>query len=166
MTIEISTSSASTAGATTATPQRDCTQAMLRGALLRCPACGKGRLFSRFISVNRACPSCGEALHHQRADDAPAYFTIFIVGHVAVGGVLWMEKAYMPSPWLQAAIWLTVAVVMSLWLLPRIKGTLIGLQWALRMHGFAGPAGEPVPEPEPTSYEPRTFETAAGKSSA
>lgn len=151
MSIEITTAAASPA-VPPALPARDCSLAMLRGALLRCPACGKGRLFSRFVSVNHDCPSCGEALHHQRADDAPAYFTIFIVGHVAVGGVLWMEKAYMPSPWLQASIWLTLAVVMSLWLLPRIKGILIGLQWALRMHGFAGPAGEPAPEPEPKAH--------------
>ncbi|RTL72472.1 MAG: DUF983 domain-containing protein [Hyphomicrobiales bacterium] len=115
---------------------------MWRGFRCRCPACGEGRLFSGFLSVNATCPKCGEELHHQRADDAPAYFTIFIVGHVAVGGVLWAERAYMPSPWLQAAIWLTVAVAMSLWLLPRIKGILIGLQWALRMHGFAGPVIE------------------------
>lgn len=151
MSIEISTSTA-TAAPPALAPGRDYAQAMLRGALGRCPACGRGKLFSRFVSVNTNCPHCGEALHHQRADDAPAYFTIFIVGHVAVGGVLWMERAYMPSPWLQAAVWLTVAIVLSLTLLPRIKGILIGLQWALRMHGFAGPAGEPAPEPEPKPH--------------
>lgn len=151
MTIEISTSSAPVTGPAIA-PERDATRAMLRGALGRCPSCGTGKLFSRFVSVNHSCPHCGEALHHQRADDAPAYFTIFIVGHVAVGGVLWMERAYMPSPWLQAAVWLTVSVVMSLLLLPRIKGILIGLQWALRMHGFAGPDNAPVPEPEPKPH--------------
>jgi uncharacterized protein (DUF983 family) len=151
MTIEIAKSPVAIA-ASTAAPTRDTTQAMLRGALGRCPACGTGKLFSRFVSVNAHCPHCGEALHHQRADDAPAYFTIFIVGHVAVGGVLWMERAYMPSPWLQASIWLTVAVVLSLALLPPIKGILIGLQWALRMHGFAGPANEPTPEPEPKPH--------------
>lgn len=137
---------------------RDSMLAMWRGARLRCPACGEGKLFARFVTVNRACPHCGEELHHHRADDAPAYFTIFIVGHVAVGGVLWAERAYMPSPWMQAAIWLTVAVVMSLWLLPRVKGILVGLQWALRMHGFAGPENEPAVEPEPhaTTAEPPT----------
>lgn len=121
---------------------RDTLLAMMRGVRLRCPACGQGKLFARFVTVNKACPHCGEELHHHQADDAPAYFTIFIVGHVAVGGVLWAERAYMPSFWLQAAVWLTVAVVMSLWLLPRIKGILVGLQWALRMHGFAGPVDE------------------------
>jgi uncharacterized protein (DUF983 family) len=153
MTIEIAKSPASLTDSVVAAPARDAMTAMLRGARLRCPACGTGKLFSGFVKVNHTCAYCGEALHHQRADDAPAYFTIFIVGHVAVGGVLWMERAYMPSPWLQAAVWLTVAVAMSLLLLPPIKGILIGLQWALRMHGFAGPAGEPVPEPEPKPFE-------------
>lgn len=121
---------------------RSVAQALWRGARCRCPQCGKGRLFKGFLSVNATCPACGEELHHQRADDAPAYFTIFIVGHIAVGGVLWAERMYAPPAWLQASVWLTLALVLSLWLLPRIKGMLIGLQWALRMHGFAGPVVE------------------------
>lgn len=143
MTIEILDNAAATQ------KPRDSVLAMLRGARSRCPACGKGRLFARFVSVNATCPACGEALHHQRADDAPAYFTIFIVGHVAVGGVLWMERAFQPSPWLQASIWLSVALIMSLMLLPRIKGTLIGLQWALRMHGFGDATDDLDPVPRP-----------------
>jgi uncharacterized protein (DUF983 family) len=31
---------------------------------------------------------------------------------------------------------------MSLALLPRVKGALIGWQWALRMHGFGGTPAE------------------------
>jgi uncharacterized protein (DUF983 family) len=29
-----------------------------------------------------------------------------------------------------------------LWLLPRVKGALVGYQWAMRMHGFGGPEKE------------------------
>lgn len=104
--------------------------------------------------MNRTCPHCGEELHHHRADDAPAYFTIFIVGHVAVGGVLWMERAYQPSPWLQAGIWLSLAILMSFVLLPRIKGILVGLQWALRMHGFGGEQDNLDPLPKPAAAQP------------
>jgi uncharacterized protein (DUF983 family) len=116
--------------------------AMLRGVRRRCPSCGKGHLFKGYLSVNPACPACGEELHHQRADDAPAYFTMFIVGHIVVGGVLYVERMYSPPMWLQAVGWLSLTLVMALWMLPRVKGTLIGLQWALRMHGFGGPAYE------------------------
>src|SRR5262249_55509950 len=44
-------------------------------------------------------PACAEALHHHRADDAPAYFTILIVGHVVVGGVLALERGLSPPTW-------------------------------------------------------------------
>ena len=109
---------------------------MLRGTLHTCPKCGSGDLYASYLKVADQCASCGEALHHHRADDAPPYFTILIVGHIAVGGVLALEKAFKPSAWLHAAIWLPLVIILSLLLLPRIKGMLVGLQWALRMHGF------------------------------
>jgi uncharacterized protein (DUF983 family) len=109
---------------------------ILRGLSLRCPACGKGRLYRRYLKVADQCPSCGEALHHHRADDAPPYFTIAIVGHVVVGLLLAVEIAYRPPLWLHAAIWLPLTVILALILLPPIKGALVGLQWALLMHGF------------------------------
>jgi uncharacterized protein (DUF983 family) len=113
-------------------------RAMLRGFGLRCPNCGEGRLFRSFLKVAGRCPACGEDLHHQRADDAPAYFTIVVVGHLIVGGVLAVERAYAPASWVHAIIWLPLTLLLSLWLLPRVKGALVGLQWALRMHGFGG----------------------------
>ena len=39
---------------------------------------------------------------------------------------------------LVALFWLTVTVLMSLLLLPRMKGAVVGQQWALFMHGFGG----------------------------
>jgi len=130
---------------------RDVWRAMLRGFGMRCPRCGEGRLFRSFLKVADQCPACGEELHHQRADDAPAYFTIVIVGHVVVGGALSLERAYAPATWVHLAIWLPLTLIGSLWLLPRVKGTLVGLQWALRMHGFGGEADrvEPPPAPRP-----------------
>lgn len=128
---------------------RNSWRAMLRGFGLRCPNCGKGRLFRKFLKVADWCPTCGETLHHQRADDAPAYFTIAVIGHVVIGGVLWLERAYAPATWVHLAIWLPMTLIGSLWLLPRVKGTLIGLQWALRMHGFGGEPDHIDPPPAP-----------------
>jgi uncharacterized protein (DUF983 family) len=115
---------------------RDTWTAFRRGWSKRCPACGKGPLYRATLKVADACPACGEELHHQRADDAPAYFTLFIVGHVVVAGILMLEKRYAPETWIHLLIWLPLAIGMSVWLLPRIKGALVGLQWALKMHGF------------------------------
>ncbi|MEZ5774860.1 MAG: DUF983 domain-containing protein [Hyphomicrobiaceae bacterium] len=117
--------------------------AMRRGAACRCPACGKGALYRSFLKVADACPACGEALHHHRADDAPPYFVIFIVGHVIVGLALSLEMAFHPETWVHLALWLPLLVVLTLALLPVVKGALVGLQWANRMHGFgdAPPVG-------------------------
>lgn len=111
-------------------------QSLRRGWSHACPACGEGKLFRAYLKVSDRCGKCGEELHHHRADDAPPYFTIFIVAHIVIAGVLWAEKAYAPPTWLHLSIWLPLTVVLSLWLLPRVKGALIGYQWALRMHGF------------------------------
>jgi uncharacterized protein (DUF983 family) len=113
--------------------------ALRRGFMERCPKCGQGRMFRAYLKVNNACPVCGENLSHQRADDAPPYITMLIVGHIVVAGVLAAEDVWPNSPlWLDALIWLWITFVLSLLLLPRIKGALVGYQWALRMHGFSG----------------------------
>jgi uncharacterized protein (DUF983 family) len=104
--------------------------------MLKCPACGVGAMFRRYLKVADACPHCGEELHHHRADDAPPYFTIVIVGHIVVGLVLAVEMAYRPALWVHAALWLPLTVILTLLVLPLVKGALVALQWALLMHGF------------------------------
>ena len=110
--------------------------AMLRGWLHRCPKCGQSPMFAKYLRVHDTCHTCGLELHHHRADDAPPYFTIFIIGHLIVVGMIWMEVAYTPPIWLHMAIWMPVTIISALALLSPIKGALVGLQWALRMHGF------------------------------
>jgi uncharacterized protein (DUF983 family) len=115
---------------------------MWRGFQKCCPKCGEGYLFSRYIKVNAQCPKCGEDLHHQKADDAPPYFTIMAVGHIIVPSLLLMEIIWHPAIWLHLVIWLPLTVILTFALLPRFKGLIIGLQWALRMHGFGGVAND------------------------
>lgn len=117
-------------------PRRSVFQAMLRGALGRCPNCGEGRLFRAYLKVADRCPVCQEALHHHRADDAPPYFTIVIAGHVLVPLLIGFEVAFRPPLWVHAAIWVPVTLALCLALLPVVKGAIVGLQWALYMHGF------------------------------
>tara|TARA_B100002003_G_scaffold234020_1_gene247460 strand:+ start:302 stop:580 length:279 start_codon:yes stop_codon:yes gene_type:complete len=88
------------------------------------------------LKVRDDCATCGLGLHHHRADDAPPYFTMLILGHILVTLVLMLERAAAPPLWLHMSLWLPLTVILSLLLLPRIKGALIGFQWAHRMHGF------------------------------
>lgn len=125
---------------------RDTGLAMRRGALGRCPACGEGRVFNGYLTVRDSCPQCHEPLHHQRADDGPAYLTILIVSHLIGPLLLIVFMAYRPSPMMMFAGFGIGAIIASLLLLPRIKGAMVGFQWARRMHGF-GDAHDPEIEP-------------------
>lgn len=111
-------------------------RAMWRGFTCSCPACGEGRLFSSYLKVTHACPSCGEELHHHQADDAPPYFTMFIVGHIVVPLVLVVEKLWKPDLSIHFMLWTAVTLSLTFALMPAVKGAVVGLQWALRMHGF------------------------------
>jgi uncharacterized protein (DUF983 family) len=111
-------------------------QAMWRGWRRCCPACGSGPMLQGYLKVRAQCPVCGEALHHHRADDGPAYLTIVLVGKLLTPFMFWVFVAYRPDPVVMATLFCTLAVALSLYLLPRLKGMLVGIQWSRRMHGF------------------------------
>jgi uncharacterized protein (DUF983 family) len=117
-------------------------QAVLRGLLGRCPNCGRGRMFGRFLKVADNCPACGEELFHQRADDFPAYLVIVLVGHIVIPLVLLVETEYAPELWLEAAIWLPLTLALALAFIQPIKGAVVAMQWYGKMHGFGQPRSE------------------------
>ena len=128
-------------------PPRDVFAAMWQGACGRCPNCKRGRLFDGFLTVTPRCTQCGEVYEHHRADDAPPYFTIFIVGHIIVSLVIWVEVAFRPALWIHMAIFVPITIAMSLAFLRPIKGAIVALQWANYMHGFE-PGFETDVEPD------------------
>lgn len=115
--------------------------AVRRGFLRRCPHCGEGRLFDGYLKVTDSCAACGEVLRHHRADDGPAYLTILVVGHILGFAMHFIWVQFRPEPLVFATILTVFAVGLSLWLLPRFKGAIVGFQWARRMHGFGGDHG-------------------------
>jgi uncharacterized protein (DUF983 family) len=119
-----------------ALPARNLMQAMGRGFCGRCPNCGEGRLFRAFLKVADRCDRCGEDFSHHRADDAPAYFVVLIVGHIVVALALEVEIVFGPPYWVHIALWLPLTLGLALGLLQPIKGAIVGLQWAQYMHGF------------------------------
>ena len=117
-------------------------QAKWRGARGKCPSCGEKHLFRAYLKVSDDCPTCGLNLSGHQADDAPPYFTIFIVGHVIVPVVLIVERLYTPPLYIHALLFCLLAIAVSLISLPMVKGAVVGLQWALRMHGFESESPE------------------------
>ena len=116
---------------------RELRPALLRGWRRRCPGCGNGPLLRGYLTVRDECPVCGEALHHHRADDGPAYLTILIVGHIMAPLLLLVFETWRPDPLTLFTIFAVGCVGLSLYLLPRLKGAVVAFQWARQMHGFA-----------------------------
>ncbi|MDC0737962.1 DUF983 domain-containing protein [Cognatishimia sp. SS12] len=110
--------------------------ALLRGLKMRCPNCGEGNVLHSYLKIEDSCSVCGEEFHHARADDGPAYVTILVVGHIMGLALTFMWELYRPSPLFMALSLSVIAIICSLLMLPRIKGMIIGYQWAHRMHGF------------------------------
>ena len=89
-----------------------------------------------YLKIRDRCPHCGEDLSHARADDGPAYLTLVIVGHLMAPILLWYYPAFTPSPMHIFAVFGIGTVVASLWLLPRMKGIIVAVQWSKRLGGF------------------------------
>ena len=123
--------------------ERPVGRSMKRGFLGKCPACGQGRLFRGFVKSVDACAVCGERMDHQRADDFPPYIVVTIVGHLVLGGYMMTDLVLPLSTWQHLALWAPVTLVSALALMQPVKGAVIGLQWALRMHGFGGHEDRP-----------------------
>ena len=99
--------------------ERPMRPSLRKGWRRRCPKCGEGALFNGYLSVKDACANCGQAFHHHRADDGPAYLTIVIVGHyymiivvfIALGvaeeltvvQLMWNGRTVNPDEWAIAA---------------------------------------------------------------
>lgn len=111
----------------------------------RCPICGEGRVFAGFLRVVPECSNCGAPLGQLRADDAPPYVVIFLVGHLVLPGVFWVEREYEPPMWLHMVVWLPLFAVLCTLLLRPVKGAVVG--YMVRM-GFLEKDAEPEGEPE------------------
>ncbi len=119
--------------ATPAPKDRSVFQSLKKGLRRKCPHCGTGSIFRKYVTVNDECANCGEELGHIRADDIPPYFTITIVGHIVVPGVMWTEQAWSPSLLTHVAIWPALTLALTMAILPFVKGGVLGVLWALRM---------------------------------
>jgi hypothetical protein len=68
--------------------------------------------------------------------DGPAYLSILVTAKVMGTLQLVTYEMWQPSPWVMAGTFSVGVVAMALYLLPRFKGLIVGVQWAKRMNGF------------------------------
>jgi uncharacterized protein (DUF983 family) len=107
----------------------------LRAALFgRCPRCGKGKLFSGYLTVAPRCSVCALDFAEFDAGDGPAVFVILIVGAIVAGGALILEANVQPPYWVHAVIWLPVTAILTVALLRLAKALLLVLQYKHQAH--------------------------------
>ncbi len=116
--------------------ERPLMPAVLNGLKGKCPSCGQGHLFRAYLKSVDTCEVCGEDISHHRADDLPPYLAILIVGHLLVGVMIELDTMFRISPMTYLVIMVPLGIVLPLAILQPIKGMVIGIQWAKRMHGF------------------------------
>ena len=110
--------------------------ALWNGWRCKCPRCGEGALLYKYLKIHDNCDNCGLDYSHHRADDGPAYLTILIVGHLMAPALHIAFVKYRPEPLILFTIFAVGCVALSLYLLPRLKGAIVGFQWAREMFGF------------------------------
>ena len=104
---------------------------MRRGMSMRCPSCGQGKLYRKYLKV-QDCPACGHANSAYPADDAPPYFTILIVGHLVVAPLLVFPWIWQAPTWLVLSSTLPALLILTMLALPVVKGAVVGALWSLR----------------------------------
>ncbi len=109
-------------------------RAMLRGLRGRCPDCAGGALFYRYLKVSPACGACGHDLDQYPSDDGPAYFTILLVGHLVVLPLLLFPVIWRAPVALMVPVVLIPLAGLTMAILPRVKGAVIGLLYALKVN--------------------------------
>ncbi len=107
--------------------------AVWRGVKGLCPACGQTHAFKGWLDVVPSCVACSAPLGRYRADDAPPYIVIFLVGHIVVPLMFWVETSFHPALWMQAAVWLPVSTGLAAALLRPVKGATLGWMLTLGM---------------------------------
>lgn len=110
--------------------------ALQRGWKQSCPNCGKGPVLYKYLKIHKCCSECNLDLSAARADDGPAYLTILVVGHIAIMLMHVVFVHFRPEPMVLFSLFAFIAISLSLYLLPRFKGAIIGYQWSKRMFGF------------------------------
>lgn len=100
-----------------------------------CPSCEEGKIFDGYLKLKNECPNCAAPVGEIRADDFPPYLTIFIVGHIIIPLLVFVEAKYHPPTLFQMILWPTLAVILSLSLLPILKGAVVGFMWSIGMKG-------------------------------
>lgn len=95
----------------------------------KCPNCGQGKLYVSFLKLAQSCSKCSENFTDIRADDAPAWLTILIVGHILAPILLLILPLFNYPDWVLILSIIVPTVMLSLIILPFAKSFFVGILW-------------------------------------
>lgn len=107
-------------------------KAAARALLGKCPCCGQGKLFARYLKQVEACAACGESFSALRADDAAPWLTIIVVGHIFLPLAFLIDLTRVMPVWGEMLLWSGFFTALSVALLPRAKGVMLAVLWQTR----------------------------------
>jgi uncharacterized protein (DUF983 family) len=114
---------------------------LVTGLQCRCPRCGRGKLYSGYLTLVETCEVCGLDLRASDSGDGPAVFVMFIVMAVTVPLVFLVYAVFEPPIWVHLILWPIVVIGLSLWLLRPAKAIMVALQFKHRRSDHAGMNG-------------------------
>lgn len=100
-----------------------------RGICGACPKCGKGRLFKAYLKQNDSCAVCHEDFSYIHADDAPAWLTILLTGHIMMPFIIYFIRENVFPETIEVGLLILMTLLCTLLLLPRAKGLFIAAIW-------------------------------------
>jgi uncharacterized protein (DUF983 family) len=103
------------------------------GLFLKCPACGKGRVYKGFLKPADKCSECGLEISKHDAGDGPAYFVMFITSFLITALAAIMEIKYSPETWVFIVTIIPVLLISSISLLIIFKSLFISIQYKLKL---------------------------------
>ncbi|HEX3504840.1 MAG TPA: DUF983 domain-containing protein [Xanthobacteraceae bacterium] len=102
---------------------------IVAGLTCACPRCGRGKLFTGFLSPRPSCEACGLDYDFADSGDGPAVFIVLLGGAIVVAAALITEVEFQPPYWVHAVLWLPLILLVTLGPLRPMKGLMIALQF-------------------------------------
>jgi uncharacterized protein (DUF983 family) len=98
-----------------------------RGALCRCPSCGRAPIFDGYLKVVPVCAVCAAPLGAMPADDTPPYIAMLIVLHVVAFVIVMIFRFGLVPNMLTYGLLLLLLIGVCLIALRVAKGAVIGI---------------------------------------
>ena len=95
----------------------------------RCPKCGNGKIFIKYLTLADSCTECGESFKELRADDGPAWMTMMLVGHIVTPLMVAYELNQDIPLWISILVWPSLFAITAIITLPFAKAFFVNMIW-------------------------------------